>query len=208
MNSCSSSLSRFSRHDRELYRPRLARRNRCSGSRSANVGGRLCHHAHEGKSIRSHHARRADPGVEPCPSRRICMESYGRSNACRHACYCHWSNGSRVRAIDCWRVCGKHFLGNGFCAARLVHCSRDVYSFSACRCCPTSRPCRAAMQPFMQRPATRNSAGVIAWAVRRKALVACIVAGIFFASVPGLSVERYAFGHSHPFCGGILGKTQ
>ncbi len=48
----------------------------------------------------------------------------------RHASHCHWSHAGRVRAIDCRRVCRKYLLGSGFCAARLMDCRGDLYSFS------------------------------------------------------------------------------
>src|SRR5437764_5631947 len=56
------------------------------------------------------------------------MESYCCSHACWHACHCYWSHARGVRSIERWRVCGKHLLGSGFCAAHLVGRSRNLYS--------------------------------------------------------------------------------
>src|SRR5439155_17268606 len=44
--------------------------------------------------------------------------------------YCLLFSGRGVRSIERWRVCGKHLLGSGFCAAHLVGRSRNLYSLS------------------------------------------------------------------------------
>src|SRR5205085_8925963 len=62
------------------------------------------------------------------------MESYCCCHACWHACHCYWSHARGVRSIERWRVCGKHLLGSGFCAARSEEHTSELQSQSNLVC--------------------------------------------------------------------------
>jgi Cation/multidrug efflux pump len=98
---------------------------------------------------------------------------------------CQW-----VRSIERWRVCGKHLLGSGFCTAHLLGCRRNLYSLSwradvARDQGPARRP-----RSIYATPGYEKLRRLIAWAVRRKVLVACIVVGIFIAAVAGMGLLK------------------
>jgi hypothetical protein len=200
---------------RELPQHGMARRHR-RGRRGSSHAWRPCSSSwRDRQGLRPDHAGLVDPRARTPGRRRdhrhrddggedgrrlrphrgggLCVESHGRTHACRHPGDRDRLHAERLRQVDGRRVHQQHVLDRRHRADRVLDCRGRVHALPGGEAAPEHREARGRARGHLRYAALQPVSPVLGLVIRRKWLVAGGVVGAFVIAVLGMGVVTQQF---------------